>query len=205
MTAVAARADDAADLKAKLAAGLRGTTSLRVVMTLPSGTATMIVRLGSGPSHRGMAVKVQMNGIAAAQTLDMYIVDGYMYQSINGSRWERRPLPDPTQAVHLGPAFGEPGQIVPQPDRVVDGVTYGAFTESPAVVPASPLTTFECTYDKATGRLHVCESALGTMTYSGYNDPANVVELPTAAKTAIDLPAIPPIPPEPAPMPSSTR
>ncbi len=175
---------------------------MRIVMTLAGSTATMVVR-PTGTDHRTFAVHMQMHGPTVA--MEMFVVDGFMYQSINGSRWERRPLPDPRSAVHLGPAFGDPGTVTPLPDRVENGLTYGAFTESPpASVPSSGLMTFTCTYDKSNGWLHACESPLGTMTYGGYNDPGNVVELPAAAKDAIDLPAIPLLPPGTAPQPLGT-
>jgi len=185
---VAAWADDAAALRQKLVAGLSGVSSMRIVMTLAGSTATMVVR-PTGTDHRTFAVHMQMHGPTLA--MEMFIVDGFMYQSINGSRWERRPLPDPRSAVHLGPAFGDPGTVTPLPDRVEDGVTYGAFTESPPASVPSGLMTFTCTYEKSSGRLHSCESPLGTMTYGGYNDPGN-------------LPAIPLFPPGTAPQPLGT-
>ena len=200
---LSARADDAAGLRQKLVAGLAGVSSMRIVMTLPGGTASAVVR-PAGTDHRTFSVHMQMRGPTMA--MELYVVDGYMYQSINGSRWERRPLPDPMSAVHLGPAFGDPGNVTPLPDRVEDGVSYGAFSESPpAALSSSGLMTFTCTYDKSSGRLHACDSPLGTMTYGGYNDPANVVELPAAAKDAIDLPAIPLVPPGMTPQPLGTH
>lgn len=194
------RADDLADLKAKLAQGVAGVTSVRMVMTTPAGPGTMTVVFPTAGQPRGLRAKIAMTGPQIA--MSMYIVDGYMYQSINGSRWEKRPLPNVADAVHLGPAFDTGGTLTPLPDRVEDGTTYGAFSESPpAAFGASPALTFTCTYDKTTGRVHQCSSQLLSMTYTGYNDPANVVDLPASTADAIELPAIPLQPPGAAPQP----
>jgi hypothetical protein len=190
-------------------AATSGVTSVATVVRTPSKTP--------GEAYSGVATKVET--AVGSITIDTYIVDSTMYLSMNGSPWQKKALTAEQFKTFTGSLIDgfktNPPVATLQPDRVDGGVTYGDVRiaaptpASLASMPGMPKTlTLECMYDKATYLMHECDAEQFTMTFSNFNDPANVVVLPAAAANA--TPLMMPLPGEkppggapPAPAPSS--
>jgi hypothetical protein len=178
-----ASADDGTALRAKLVAALAATTSFQVDVSNPQGiTGTIVFE-----TQRGRA-KVQGSG--GPHTLLLYAVGGYAYQQFDGSAWQRRKLPP--GGLSISP-LAQAASVTPEADkRDAAGATFGAFSATASLpipsVGTIPNVALDCTYDKATLLLHDCTSQYGEFAFHNYNDPKNVVELPSEAKTATDAP-----------------
>jgi hypothetical protein len=183
MSAGAARAADVSALRASILAAMTATGSFVMDVANPQGIyGSAIVQTQAG--------RAKISGSAGEHTLTVYAVNGYEYQQIDGSAWQRRKLPAGA-AMLVAPLTGAVS-ITPQPDaRDASGTTFGAFealTSLPVPgIGTTPNVTLDCTYDKTTMLLHVCTSQYATLTFHNYNDPKNVVELPAQAKDAPEL------------------
>ena len=67
------------------------------------------------------------------------------------------------------------------PDRTASGRTWGQFTTTSAGPQKDQHLT--CTYDKKTFRINDCSNEGLTLTFSRYDDPANIVTIPTNLAT----------------------
>ena len=190
---VAARADDAADLKAKMTAAMQPIVSMRLTVQSPYGaTGQMIVILRP-------ATQMKMVMAVGPMNLEQYISGGFAYTRINGA-WQKRALPSTTQALAFAHMITSDSTVTLVPDKTEDGIAFGALSftmTTPFAFPGAPPTmALACTYDKKTFLMHRCANEMATITYAGFNDPANVVVLPDDAKNApegapIALPASP--------------
>jgi hypothetical protein len=200
----AARADDAADLTAKTTAALAAVASFQMgtQMTVdgPSGKMPMsmsmtIVR----PDH------FKTDLLTGPMALSTYSVgDGFSYMHIGSGPWQKIAVPAAQVASMVAQyqAMAKAGTLQILPDSVEDGVPVGMY-QSTVQAPAMALTpvgppktttmTITCSYDKQTYLTKKCNDSAGqyVITFSHYNDPANVVELPPEAKSAtlLTLPA----------------
>jgi hypothetical protein len=168
---------------AKIAAAMSKVTSFRVQLSSTGGfggTITVMV-----PQKRTKAV------VAMGTTVnEMVMADGHTYSRINGGEWR------PTEAPGGGAGFadsvlkamGDPSKFRVLPDRMENGTAVGVYEVTvplSAVMPAGmtvpPLT---CTYDKVTYLPRVCTIQSMTQTFEGWNDPANVIDVPVVASPA---------------------
>ncbi len=151
-------------------------------------------------------------------SIETYLVDGVVYIHAPQAGWRKMTLDslqEQQQSVNIGDTI-KSAKVTLLPDRQENGATMGAMqVETTLPTAAGPIAQsagaqpLVCTYDKATYRISVCANNVVTMTYSNYNDPANIVVLPPEAKSAtvMELPApapsaLAPVSPEPAPSPS---
>jgi outer membrane lipoprotein-sorting protein len=191
----AARADDASDVVAKTTATSAGIKSVQLSMNMTID--------GGGPQKIPMSmvmtmvlpdrVKMQMNGMMSMATYS--VGDGFYYINAGGM-WQKVAFDKAQMAAAAAQmktaSAPPPGQIKLLPDRMEDGASVGVYSVT-TTVPAMPgvpspaagkPTTLTCSYDKQTFLVKKCGNENYVMTFSHYNDPANVVELPPEAKNA---------------------
>ena len=164
-----------------------GMTSVSTVITHP---LQMHMQMASGPV-----------------TMEMYIVDGYLYQRIANGGWKKQKLP----AMHSSPvdalgAASQAANLVRGPDVQEGDKDYGSYRieVTTAVIPgapAAPPLALTCTYDKVTYLLHECKNPLITETFQAYNDPGNTIVIPAELSKAADAGELP-IPVAPSPIPT---
>lgn len=187
-------ADDATDLMAKAEVAQKAVQSFVLTMSGPRGIVVTTTYVAPGKTHG--------TTVFGSITSDTYVADGVMYLRINGGPWQSRPFDPATAAAHIHPIAPDAKRTL-LPDVADGAVTYGAIkvetgpvTLHGVAVPASIMT---CTFDKATLLLHECKTPQATLTYSRYNDPANVVEVPADAKANAKPLVIPGFPDQAAP------
>jgi hypothetical protein len=192
-----ARADDSSALTAKIASAASRLSSF-VIRTSVLGTTGVSTRMTFVRPLRMKSLTTFGN-----LTIETYLVDGTVYMHSPMIGWRKMSV---TQAKASAQSMNIADTLKSQkvtylPDRQEDGVVVGAFqieSKLPAMnstlpaagppaatAPATQMTT--CTFDKSTYRMQTCTNSLMTMTYSNFNDPANVVELPADAKDAEPL------------------
>jgi hypothetical protein len=206
-----ARADDLATVQAKMSAAAAGVTSFVVTLRVIGDSAAS----GSVTFVRPMNVKSEF--ASGQMSMEAYLVDGMVYVHLPEGGWQKSKAETAGPAEqYLNLAAGGSASAVLLPDREEDGATVGVF-QMQAVLPG-PLGPFgqpasqpiACSYDKTTYLIRSCRSASITLTYMKYNDPANTVVLPAAAKSAPlvvrrtpPAPALPALPP-PVPAPAAS-
>jgi hypothetical protein len=203
MAARLSAADDAAAIQAKMKAAQAAVQSFRMQISAPGTTGIATIFNNPKRMHMRMA--------SGPMTVEMYIADGYVYQNIANTGWKKQLLPAGAALVDIQRAFDGNTAFSVAPDVTDGGVTYGAITLQlsaapvPGAPPAPPL-TITCSYDKQSYLMHACTSTYATETFSGYDDPANVVTLPPELATAIDTgPPRPQASPPPAASPAPSH
>jgi hypothetical protein len=135
--------------------------------------------------------------------IEMYQVDGMLYVHTQpGDSWRKMsydPTHPPVQVLDsIRAAKNE--QISVLPDSQEDGLTVGVVQiEMQLPVPAGmagvgPPASLTCSYDKATYRMRSCANQTMSMRFAKYDDPANTVELPFGAATAVLVVPATPVP-----------
>jgi hypothetical protein len=199
-----ARADDIPAVTARLSAAATEISSF-VMQAQLKGTTGVTMRV---TVVRPARMKSEMTmGQMAVQT---YVVDGTMYVFTPVMGWQKMSLGDAGAAAASMNIAGllKSTKVTYLPDRQEDGQTVGVMqvavplpsfavptpaggsSAGPSGANANPTASQQvttCSFDRSTYRMRNCSNDFMTMTYSNYNDPANVVELPAAAKDAIPL------------------
>ncbi len=159
----------------KIVAAMAKMSSFRVQLTSTSGmagTITVVV-----PSKRTKAV-VAMGPMMT----EMVSADGHTYARMNGAEWRVLDMPGGSFADVGIKSLADPTKFHILPDRVENGTTVGVYELTPALPPGAPASTpmppLTCTYDKTTYLPRACTFQTMTQTFEGWNDPANVVEVP---------------------------
>jgi len=205
-----APADDAATIYKKITAATNAQTSFQMTLTMAAMGMTTVATVvrpassagGMSPGSTAMAPTGAMKAstAAAAMTMDVYLVNGALYMSINGGKWQKRSVDPETLKAQLSSIISQGGEtptLTLEPDRTSGAFTFGAIrivTATPKSLAAMPgasgTTTLECTYDKASYLLHECDTDQLSIVYEKYNDPSNVVTLPPDAANATELPPL---------------
>jgi hypothetical protein len=165
--ALPADADAIADVQTHIDAAMKSAKSF-VVTTLDPAQNYSSTVIHIAPDRSRIVVAV------AATTTDLVAVGETEYSSKNGAPFEKATV-TPQESARLK-AIGTVKIAAVRPDVSVDGVTYGAFD---AALPFGVATTLTCTYFKKSYRLVRCISDDVTQVYKAYDDPSNVVEVPT--------------------------
>jgi hypothetical protein len=163
----------------KLVDAMSKVRSFRAQISSPAGVAVTVtfVRL---PARRTKIVVVMGSMINESVG-----ADGRMYTRINGGDWHVVDLPPSngmTEAALQSTADASRIRILP--DRVENGTTVGVYEVTPAVAGAASASAkqpMSCTYDKATYLPRTCTVQTVTQTFEGWNDAANVVDVPVVA------------------------
>jgi hypothetical protein len=178
----AARADDGTNLRANVLTAMAATQSFVVDLSNPqgiSGNAVVITRLGS--------TKVQ--GSAGPHSLLLYAIGAEAYMQIDGGAWQRRAVPAGF-GMSLLP-LAQAASVTPQADGRDGSGTFAVVAPLPIPgIGTIPNVATTCTYDKSTMRLRTCANQYATLTFHGYDDPKNAVELPPDARNATELPPL---------------
>ena len=183
-----------AELTARVDGAIANATSYRVQVAAPGGVSIDI--------REWRPDRVKITTTSGVGTAERIIVGTAMYYREPGAAWKSAPIP-PVAHVRRNRLFmGAPDSLLqPLPDRSEGAATYGAF-RSEALGNQQRPGTMDCTYDKETYRPRACTVTLqGSTTpiqvsYSGWDDAANLVEPPPG------VPEPPPASAAPAPSPS---
>jgi hypothetical protein len=189
------RADDASDLAAKRAAASATIRSSQVTITGRSNLQAM-----TGVTTMASLDRFEQVTTIGDRTISSYGIDGFLYvhdPAQPATPWIKFSY-DKTQFETFAKQIFTSRQLKPLPDAVEDGVTVGMFEVTATFAPGmgtGRTETVTCSYDKQTYLNKRCASATLVRTYSHYNDPSLVVELPPEAKDAVLQPAplVPPV------------
>jgi hypothetical protein len=195
-----ARADDIPAVTAKLCAAAAEISSF-VMQAQMKGTTGVTMRV---TYVRPARLKTEMT--MGTMSVQSYIVDGTAYVH-TPMGWQKTTLDDAKSAVasmNLADLL-KSTKVTYLPDRREDGLLVGvmqvavpsplfgrpapaASNAGPAApTPAATPQVTTCSFDRTTYRMRNCSNDFMTMTYSNYNDPANIVDLPAEAKSASPL------------------
>ncbi len=167
----------------KIGAAMANVTSYRVRVTL-TGSSGMDNTLTVRPAQKRSKVVESSWGIVT----EMIFADGRGYRRVNDGDWHVLDLPPRAPgAPSPAKAFLDMTKITPLPDRVENGVTVGAYQMEmrfPAITPTESV-AFTCTYDKTTYLPRACANNTSTQTFEGWNDPANIIDIPVVAAAPI--------------------
>ncbi len=166
----------------KITAAMAKVTSFRIQLSSTNGmggTITVLV-----PAKRTKAV-IAMGPMMS----EMVSADGKMYARMNGADWR---VVDAPQGGNFADAalksMNDPSKFRILPDRVENGTTVGVYEMTPPPPPGASASTqmppLTCTYDKTTYLPRTCTFQTMTQTFEGWNDPANVVDVPVMASPA---------------------
>jgi len=163
----AARADASSDLQGEIEHALRAVKSFAATSVVPqAGTTIKLVFVA--PNRLRTDVTDGTNSTSAIT------IGEVSYASKNGSPYqkfasaaEQRDLLESARAVTV---------TAIQPDIVANSITYGAYET--IVGEGASAFTLACTYDKKTYLPAVCTGSRVVQTFSDYNSPKNIIELP---------------------------
>jgi hypothetical protein len=161
----------------KIAEAMAKITSFRMLMNSPNGVAgTVTVMI---PQKRTKALMA-----FGTTTNEVVLADGRMYMRTNGGDWRENDTPAGGGFTNMASfkSIADAAKIRLLPDRVENGMTVGVYETTPPAPPGMPagitVPTMTCTYDKTTHLPRTCTIVSMTQTFEGWNDPANVVEVP---------------------------
>jgi hypothetical protein len=173
-------AESAADVRREVIRAFTTASSFRATISVPNAYDAWFTFV---KPHR-LKSMTRYHGLSSGEHDEMVAIDTTVYhRTIDGGPWYRS-----TEKDAYGPDVAAPGifrgdSLVPLPDRREHGRMVGAFDlrlSGPTTLP-KPSVIMTCSYDKATYRLHRCDSSLPfTVIYDGWNDRANVVIAPLA-------------------------
>jgi hypothetical protein len=193
---IPARADQASDAADNVKTAMSKATSFEMDMSGANGiqSSTVVVL----PHRVHMTMQVMGN------VFESFGDGATSYTRFNSGPWKAVTVSADQVHAAIAPITQSVSNKTMLPDRVIDGVTYGvyAYDTSPTDIGyfKTPAMSTSCAYDKATFLPKQCTAKIPQMTeplvitFSKWNDPSNVVDLPK------DLP---PAPPPSSPAPSS--
>ncbi len=165
----------------KLVAAMAKMNSYRMQLSSTSGMAgTITVVLPTKRTKAMVAMGPMMTEMVSA--------DGKMYVRLNGADWRAVDVPGGNFSDMALKTMADPSKLRILPDRVESGTTVGVYELTPSLPPGAPASTpmspLTCTYDKTTYLPRSCTFQNMTQTFEGWNDPANVVDVPVVASPA---------------------
>lgn len=171
-TIAPARADDAADtVRAKIAAAMSAAKSFVVTTSAATGMTGSMTFVAPNLYHSAVVYnRARRDVILVGSTGYLSEDDGQTYRKFEppaemvSAQAELRAIP----VDHL------------LPDKTVGGKVWGQFTTSSGGPQKDQ--QLICTYDKTTFRVGQCSNPGLVMSFSRYDDPGNVVDVPTLVK-----------------------
>lgn len=166
---VPARADDLATVRSRVAAAMQSARSFVVTTSAATGYSVTMTFVAPDRYHSSLAL--------GATHRDVVLIGPVAYLSDDGRNYRKTDAPPEVIAAE--------GQlrVIPVdnvlPDKTSGGKTWGQFATTSAGPQKDQSLT--CTYDKATYRVDICSNAGLSLTFSHYDDPANVVNVPPGA------------------------
>jgi hypothetical protein len=163
----AARADDdLAAVRSKVGAAMSAAKSFVVTTTASTGFTVTMTFVAPDRYHSTLAY----NG-----TTDVVLVGPVAYISSGGGAYRKTDAPPEVIAAQAQLRDVPVDSVLP--DKTAGGKTWGRFTTTSAGPQKDQRLT--CTYDKKTYRINDCANEGLTLAFSRYDDPANVVTVPT--------------------------
>ena len=166
-----ARADDLATVRTKVAGAMQSAKSFVVTTTAATGYSVTMTFVAPDRYHSSVAY----NGAIR----DVVLVGPVGYVSAGGGRYRKTDAPPEVIAAQAHFRDVAVDQVLP--DKTAGGKTWGQFSTTSAGLQKEQRLT--CTYDKKTYRINDCSNEGLTLTFSRYDDPANVVTIPTDLAT----------------------
>jgi hypothetical protein len=162
----AARADDLAAVRSRVGAAMASAKSFVVTTTAATGFSVTMTFVAPDRYHSTLAY----NG-----TTDVVLVGPVAYISSDGRSYRKTDAPPEVIAAQAQLRDVPVDSVLP--DKTAGGKTWGQF----ATTSAGPQKDQHvvCSYDKKTYRIAECANEGLTLTFSRYDDPANVVTVPT--------------------------
>ncbi|MBV8367714.1 MAG: hypothetical protein JO036_02105 [Candidatus Eremiobacteraeota bacterium] len=168
-----ARADDLATVRAKVAGAMQGAKSFVVTTTASTGFTVTLTFVAPDRYHSSLAY--------GGGTRDIVLIGPVAYVSADGGQSYRKTDTPPAVLEAQSQLRNVPvDQLLP--DKVLAGKSWGQFATTAAGPEKDQHLT--CTYDKKTYRLNDCVNEGFSLVFSRYDDPANVVTIPTVASPA---------------------
>lgn len=168
---VPARADDLATVRAKVAAAMQAAKSFVVTTTAATGFSVTMTFAAPDRYHSSLAY----NGASR----DVVLIGPVAYVSADGGQYRKTDAPPEVVAAQAHFREVPVDQVLP--DKTAGGKTWGQFSTTSAGPQKDQRLT--CTYDKKTYRIGDCSNEGLTLTFSRYDDPTNVVTVPTNLAT----------------------
>ncbi len=167
-TCVPARAEDLATVRGRIAGAMQSAKSFVVTTTATTGFTVTMTFVAPDRFHSTLAY----NGASP----DVVLVGPVAYVSANtGQPYRKTDAPPEVIAAQTHLRDVPVDQVLP--DKNAGGKTWGQFTTTSAGPQKDQHLT--CSYDKKTYRINDCSNEGLTVTFSRYDDPANVVAIPT--------------------------
>jgi hypothetical protein len=174
-SAVPARADDLATVRAKVQTAMQSTKSFVVTTTAMTGFSVTMTFVAPDRYHSVLSY--------SGTTRDVVLVGPIAYVSSDGQVYRKVDAPPEVIAAEAQLRSVPVDQVLP--DKTAGGKTYGAFATTSAGPQKDQHLT--CSYDKKTYRVAECSNEGLALTFSRYDDPANTVVIP--ANVASPAPA----------------
>jgi hypothetical protein len=168
---VAARADDLATVRVKVSSAMRAAKSFVVTTTAATGFSVTMTFAAPDRYHSTLAYNGQGRDVVLVGPV-AYVSDGGPYRKTDA----------PPEVVAAESQLREVPVDQVLPDKSASGRTWGQFATTSAGPQKDQHLT--CTYDKKTYRIVDCSNEGMTLTFSHYDDPANIVTIPTNLATA---------------------
>jgi hypothetical protein len=179
-TSLPARADDLATVRDKVAAAMTAAKSFVFTMSPASGISVTTTFVAPDRYHAVLAF--------SGSSRDVVVIGTVAYVSADGAPYRKLDTPPDVLATQAQLRNVPVDQVLP--DKPSNGVTYGQFATSSAGPQKDQ--HFTCTYDKKTSRIVACENEGLTLSFSRFDDPANIVTIPTRLATPAPAPSATP-------------
>lgn len=162
----AARAEDAATVRGKIAAAMQSAKSYVITTTASTGFTVTTTFAAPDRFHSSLAY--------GATKRDVVLIGQVAYVSDNGRPYRKIDAPPGIVASQSQLRDVPVDQVLA--DTTAGGKTWGRFVTTSAGPQKDQRLT--CSFDKRTYRINDCSNEGMTLTFSRYDDPLNVVTVP---------------------------
>jgi hypothetical protein len=170
-------ADPASDaLKAKLASAWQGVKSFKF-STQPLAGSDAASSLGNATITTTMVLPDKMEVAFEMNGMSMKVValSSETWKQMNGGAWLKMPSGGMIQQTDAK-KYIDQGVVKTLPDEDFNGKKVGAFTASSAASEQVGISV--CNYDKTSYLLMRCHNTVGSVLFSDFNSPTNVIDVP---------------------------
>ena len=168
----AAHAEDAATVRGKIAAAMQSAKSYVITTSATTGFTVTTTFAAPDRFHSSLAY--------GATKRDVVLIGQVAYVSDDGRPYQKIDAPPDIVAAQSQLRAVPVDQVLP--DTSAGGKSWGRFVTTSAGPQKDQRLT--CTFDKRTYRINDCSNEGMTLTFSRYDDPANVVSIPAATSPA---------------------
>jgi hypothetical protein len=172
-SALPAGAQDLATVRARVQGAMQGAKSFVVATSATTGFTVTMTFVAPDRYHSAL--------VYGGTSRDVVLVGPVAYVSADRKTYRKVDAPPDVIAAQAQLRAVPVDEVLP--DKMAGGVAYGQF----ATTSAGPQKDQRliCSYDKKTYRLTECSNEGLMLTFSRYDDPANVVVIPTNLAPAV--------------------